>query len=82
MIRSLNAGLLWLSQGLPSDPAILVKIVQPKPKTLADVVVGAVGLTGVLVAVAVVFALGFAGVLFLARSRDPLKNASEGAEHS
>ena len=81
MIRSLSAGLLWLSQGAPSEPAVLVKIVQPKPKTLADIVFGAVGLTGVLVAVAVVFALGLAGVLFLARSRNPLKNASDAAEH-
>ena len=74
---------VWLlaMQTPPSEPAIVVKIMEPKEKTLADVVMGAVGLTGVLVGIAIVFAVAVAGVLLLVRSRNPLRNATEGAEH-
>ena len=67
-------------QGSPTDRPIVVKIVEPTATTLADVVIGAIGLTGVLVAIAVVFAVVFAGVLFVIRSRAPLRNASQGSQ--
>ena len=76
-----SAFFLLTSQGAPPDQPIVVRIMEPKAKTLADVVLGAIGLTGVLVVIAVVFAIAFAGVLFLIRSRDPLSNASQGSQN-
>lgn len=55
----------------PQDP-VLVKIIDPPNKDLvglADVLFGSLGLTGVLVLLAIVAALVFAGVLFWIRSR-------------
>jgi hypothetical protein len=55
----------------PQDP-VIVKILDPPNKDLvglADVLFGSLGLTGVLVLLAVVAALAFAGVLFWVRSR-------------
>jgi hypothetical protein len=52
----------------PSSP-IIVKIVEPKEETLYDVMVGALGLTGVMVVAAIVAALVFGAVLFWVRSR-------------
>jgi hypothetical protein len=49
-----------------------VKIVEPAggdPTGLSDVLIGALGLTGVLILVAVLLAAVFAGLLFLWRSR-------------
>ena len=77
----LHVAWLLAVQAPPSEPAIVVKIMEPKQQTLADVVMSAVGLTGILVAIAVVLAVAVAGVLFFVRSRNPLRNASEGAEH-
>ena len=56
--------------GLQSKP-IIVKIVEPEgdPTGLADVLIGALGLTGALTLLAVVAAVVFAGVLFWIRSR-------------
>jgi len=42
------------------------------PTGLADVLLGALGLTGVLVLGALVLGAAFAGILFLMRSRKPL----------
>jgi len=56
---------LWLQQ----SPPVVVRIVEPKEAGLADVLIGALGLTGVLVLGAVVAALVFGGVLFWIRSR-------------
>jgi hypothetical protein len=55
---------------LQSKP-IIVKIMPPEgdPTGLADVLIGALGLTGVLVLLAVIAALVFGGVLFWLRSR-------------
>jgi hypothetical protein len=55
---------------LQSKP-IIVKIMPQEgdPTGLADVLIGALGLTGVMVLLAVVAALVFAGVLFWYRSR-------------
>jgi len=59
---------------LQQQPPIIVKIVEPDsdPTGLAQVLLGALGLTGVLVLIAVAFGLLMAGILFLARSRRPL----------
>jgi len=54
-----------------SSNPIIVKIVEPKKDGLAEVLIGALGLTGVLVLGAVVAALVFGGVLFWMRSRKP-----------
>jgi len=53
------------------QPPIIVKIVEPNrdPTGLAGVLVGALGLTGVIVLAALVFALIFGTVLFWWRSR-------------
>jgi hypothetical protein len=53
---------------------IIVKIVEtPKdPTGLADVLLGALGITGVLALLALALGLLMAGVLFFARSRRPL----------
>ena len=69
-------------QGTPADPPIVVRIVEPNAKTLSDVVLGAIGLSGLLTAIAIVLAIIFAGILFLIRSRNPLSNASQGVEDS
>jgi hypothetical protein len=53
----------------PSSP-VIVKLIPPKEENLADVLVGALGVTGVMVVIALVAALVFAGVLFWVRSRD------------
>ena len=50
---------------------IIVKIMPPEgdPTGLADVLIGALGLTGVLVLLAVIAAIVFGGALFWFRSR-------------
>lgn len=54
----------------PSQPPpIFVRIIPPKEENLYDVMVGALGITGLMVLVAVVAALIFGGVLFWLRSR-------------
>ena len=55
---------------LQSKP-IIVKIMPPEgdPTGLADVLIGALGLTGVLVLLAVIAAVVFGGALFWFRSR-------------
>lgn len=73
----LPSSLLLLTFQTPDSP-IVVKIVEPKQSGLADVVIGAIGLSGVLFLIAIVFAVVVAGVLFFLRSRDPLSNATEG----
>jgi hypothetical protein len=45
-------------------------------------VIGALGLSGVLLLLAVVFAVVLAGILFYVRSRNPLSNASQGSQES
>jgi hypothetical protein len=63
---------LWLAFQQPSDP-VVVKIIEPEKSeltTLADVLLGSLGLTGVLVLASIVAAGVFAGILFWFRSRD------------
>jgi hypothetical protein len=59
-------------QQQPADP-IIVKIIEPPVKSdlqgLADVLIGSIGLTGVIVLCAVALGFVFAGVLFWIRSR-------------
>ena len=66
----------FLQSFAQQQPApIIVKIVETPhdPTGLADVLIGALGLTGVLVLLALVLGLILAGVLFVARSRRPLR---------
>jgi hypothetical protein len=58
-------GLLALQ---PASP-IIVKLLEPKPESLYDVMFGALGLTGVLALASVVAALVLGAVLFWVRSR-------------
>jgi hypothetical protein len=64
----------WL-QSQPSTPSspMIIKITEPKNDVsgLADVLIGSLGLTGVMVLTAVVAAGIFAGLLFWFRSRKP-----------
>ncbi len=64
--------LALLLQAQPSKP-IIVKLIEPPAKSdmqgLADVLIGSVGLTGVIVLGALLLGLVFASVLFWVRSR-------------
>jgi len=53
----------------PSNP-VIVRIIPPKEDSISDVLVGALGVTGVMVVIALVAAVVFAGVLFWVRSRN------------
>ena len=48
---------------------VIVKIVEPKEETLYDVLTGALGITGVMVLIAVVAAVILGAVLYWVRSR-------------
>ena len=48
---------------------VIVRIVEPKEETLYDVLYGALGITGVMVVIAVAAAVVFGAVLFWVRSR-------------
>jgi len=56
-------------------PPIIVKIVEPDndPIGLANVVIGALGLSGAMAVAAILLGVLLAGVLFLVRSRHPLR---------
>ena len=72
--------MLFALQQQPTD-GVVVKIIQPPSDVegLADVLLGALGLTGNLVLSAVLLALVFAGGLYLFRLKfaDPFPSASE-----
>jgi hypothetical protein len=55
----------------PQQPPIIVKLVEPEgdPTGLAAVLIGALGLTGVIVVMAVLLGLVTGAVLFWIRSR-------------
>jgi hypothetical protein len=54
---------------------IIVKLVEPKtdPTGLAGVIIGAVGLAGALGLLAILLGVVIAGLLFVVRSRHPLR---------
>jgi hypothetical protein len=63
---------------VPAVPAfqnqpVIVKIIEPNrdPTGLADVLIGSLGLTGVMVLIAVIAAAIFGAILFWMRSRKP-----------
>jgi hypothetical protein len=62
-----------LAQSQPSKP-IIVRIPQDPPKSelsgLADVLLGSLGLTGIIVIAAVLLGAVMAGIMFWMRSRD------------
>jgi hypothetical protein len=55
----------------PNNEPIIVKLIDPPSDIsgLADVLLGALGITGVIVVGALVVGVGFAGVLYWLRSR-------------
>jgi len=67
--------LLSAVQQQPPPPPIIVKIVEPDndPIGLANVVIGALGLSGAMAVAAILLGVLLAGVLFLVRSRHPLR---------
>ena len=69
---ALSSQLSALSQAQPGKP-IIVKIIPPEQKSelsgLADVLLGSLGLTGVIVLAAVLMGALMAGVMFWIRSR-------------
>jgi hypothetical protein len=73
---------LLIVQSPSPEPPIIVKIIEPESTGLAEVVIGALGLSGALLLLAVVFAVVLAGILFYVRSRNPLSNASQGSQES
>ncbi len=62
-------------QQQPSSP-VIVKIITPPhdPTGISDVIIGAIGLTGFIVVLAIVLGLLMAGILFWFRSRNPLSH--------
>jgi hypothetical protein len=63
----------YFSMFLAQQAPIIVRLAPKKdPTGLADVLLGALGLTGVLVLGALLLGAAFAGILFLLRSRKPL----------
>jgi hypothetical protein len=67
----ITALLLWALQQQPDAP-VVIDITPPAkgdPTGLSDVLIGALGLSGVLILCAVLLAAVFAAVLFLWRSR-------------
>jgi hypothetical protein len=48
---------------------VIVKIVEPDPTGLAEIMIGALGLSGVLFLASVVAAIGFGAALYWFRSR-------------
>jgi len=58
---------------LQASNPVIVKIIEPKkdPTGLADVLMGALGLSGVLFLLAVLAAVVFGALLFWLRSRKP-----------
>jgi len=67
----ITALLLWALQQQPDAPVVIDITPPPKgdPTGLSDVLIGALGLSGVLILCAVLLAAIFAGILFLWRSR-------------
>jgi hypothetical protein len=49
---------------------VIVKIVEPEVSGLGDILLGALGLSGVLLLCAVVAAVAFGGLLYWVRSRE------------
>jgi hypothetical protein len=57
--------------GQPANDPIIVRIIEPPSdiSALGDVLLGALGITGVIVLAAVVFGVVLAGVMFMIRHR-------------
>jgi hypothetical protein len=58
-----------LKPELGQAPPIIVKLIEPRKDTLYDVLFGALGLTGVLVLLALLAAIAFGALLFWIRRR-------------
>jgi hypothetical protein len=75
LLSAFRLPLLAALQQQPAPPPIIVKIVQPDddPIGLANVVIGALGLSGAMAVAAILLGVLLAGVLFFVRSRNPLR---------
>lgn len=63
------------SQPLPGKPMIVRVITPPHdPTGISDVIIGAIGLTGFIVLLAIVLGVVMAGIMFWMRSRNPLSH--------
>jgi hypothetical protein len=64
---------LWLTASFQPSQPIIVKIIEPPPKSelsgLADVLIGSLGLTGVITVAAILLGAVMAAVMFWIRSR-------------
>ena len=71
----LNSAQRLASAQKATPPPIIVKLVEPNndPIGLADVVIGALGLSGAMAVCAILLGVLLAGVLFFIRSRHPLQ---------
>jgi len=54
---------------LAQESPIVIKLIEPPEKGLDDVLIGSLGLTGVIVLVALVLGVALAGLMFWRRSR-------------
>ena len=56
---------------IQQSPPVIVKIVEPPhdPTGISDVIIGAIGLTGFIVLIALILGLMFGGILFWFRRR-------------
>lgn len=58
-----------ITVALTQQSPIIIKLIEPAEKGLDAVLVGALGLTGVIVLLALVLGLALAGLIFWLRSR-------------
>jgi hypothetical protein len=80
----ITALLVWALQQQPDAPVVIDITPPPKgdPTGLSDVLIGALGLSGMLILCAVILAAIFAGILFFWRSRVGLDvNPEETRDH-
>ena len=59
------------------ESPIIVKLVPPKETGIADVLIGALGLSGALALLAAVLGVVVASVMFLVRSRHPFPKSGD-----
>ena len=74
MSGGIGPGWIVSAQAKPSSP-VIVKIIEPPrdPTGISEVLIGSIGLTGAIILFALVIGLLMAGILFWARSRNPLR---------
>ena len=61
-----------LQRGPPGSSPIIVRIVEPPERGLAEILIGSLGLAGVILLIALVFGAALAVLFIKIRSRNPL----------